>query len=304
MKACKLRVSVSSAPSLCWQTLHRNLNPINFCRAPAVPCRGAVRRRVCALPSRPPHFAASPSRRPAFHGLQPSFRPSHRPRRPTKTHDDRVPPPCAPRYVPKIKKVERRHSRCGGLWEGTIERIMGIAIANRYFRSFFLIKKGKQGQRETALNSKAESHQGPPCKVSKSLRTRSGEHFSLFHPQALLLASQQPALSQAAPGVTCNSSISTASPVLMIGLIDTRNRTFARQKCIVLSEKAAWSLRAAPDANFCNVCPPPPCPNSKFPIRLTGGRVGPSRPPHPHHRVIQRRGTRLPSPATLKTAFP
>lgn len=40
----------------------------------------------------------------------------------------------------------------------------------------------------------------------------------------------------------------------MIGLIGTRNLTLARQKCIVLSEKdAAWSLRAAPDANFCNV---------------------------------------------------
>lgn len=178
-------------------------------------------------------------------------------------------------------------ARCGGLLEGTIERIMGIAIANRYFRSFFLKKKRTTGAEGNGIEFQAESHQGPPCKVSKSLRTRSGEHFSLPHPQTLLLASQQPALSQAAPGVTCNSSISTASPVLMIGLIDTRNRPFARQKCIVLSEKAAWSLRAAPDANFCNVRPPPTI-MSKFQIpnqanRRQGWSIASPTPPSSGH---------------------
>lgn len=236
-----LRVSVSSTPSLCWQTLHRipSISAQSIFagrqRCPAAVVRLGRRVWLCPPPS------------PAFRSLPPP--------------DGRHSTGCSlPSALLTALAVQRRHTTIG------FQGIVGIAIADRYFRSLVFLRRTGAELRETALNSKAEPS-GPPCKVSKSLRTRSGEHFSLLHPHALLLASQQPARSQAAPGVTCNSSISTASPVLMIGLIDTRNRTFARQKCIVLSEKAAWSLRAAPDANFCNVRPPPPCPNSKIPIR-------------------------------------
>lgn len=147
--------------------------------------------------------------------------------------------------------------------EVTVEDSVWIATAYRCARSLFLLRRtGAEGK--GVLNPKAEPA-GTPRKVSKVQRSWAIEHVAVkIFPSFISNPFASSQLSQAAPCVTCNPEFRIASPVLMIGSIDTRNRTFARQKCIILSEKkAAWSLRAAPDANFCNVCPPP---KSKFQI--------------------------------------